>query len=150
MRFRWRAILSGCGLVLFAIGTYADVRKNQDLHHGPSRYFWWSAMRLDSDPLNRHSEAPAPLACINGTDGTGNRLATEPLGTWVDPGWLAKCFILTDLPAFLATKGIVRGLARLGVSEIPSFFVSMPLLTLAWFYFVGWLFDRWRSKRART
>jgi hypothetical protein len=73
-----------------------------------------------------------------------------PMAIWIDPGWLSQCFVLSNLPAFLASVGIVRRLARLAVSEIPSFFVSMPLLTLAWCYFVGRVFDRWRSKRART
>jgi hypothetical protein len=45
--------------------------------------------------------------------------------------------MLTALPAFLATTGIVDGLARLGVSEITSFFVSIPFLTVTWFYFGG-------------
>jgi hypothetical protein len=54
------------------------------------------------------------------------------------------------LPAFLGTAGIVSGLARLDVSEITSFFVSMPFLTVAWFYFIGWMFDRWHGKRERT
>jgi len=63
---------------------------------------------------------------------------------------LAKCFVLTTLPAWLASVAIVYRLARLGVSELTSFFVSMPLLTLVWFYFVGWSFDRWQSKRVRT
>jgi hypothetical protein len=77
-------------------------------------------------------------------------MPTEPLVVWVDPGWLAKCFVLTDLPAFLATEGIVRGLARAGVSEITSFVVSMPLLTMAWFSSMGWLLDRQHSKGRRT
>jgi hypothetical protein len=54
------------------------------------------------------------------------------------------------LPAFLATAGIVGGFARLDVSEITSFFVSMPFLIVAWFYLIGWVFDRWHGKRKRT
>jgi hypothetical protein len=147
MKFRWRAILPICGLLLFAIGTYASMRMNQDFHNGTRRYFWWSALRLDSDPLNKHSSSRDSTSC---TDITENCGSLEPMAIWIDPGWLSKCFVLSTLPAFLASMGIVRGLARLGVSEIPSFFVSMPLLTLAWCYFVGRVFDRWRSKRART
>jgi hypothetical protein len=73
----------------------------------------------------------------------------EPMEIWIDPGWLSKTFTLSVLPAFLAAVGIVRGLARLGVSEITSFFVLMPSLTSIWFYLAGWGFDRWSSKRAR-
>jgi hypothetical protein len=74
----------------------------------------------------------------------------DPVGILVDPGLLAKCFALSTLPAWLTTIGIVRGLARLGVSEVTSFFVSMPLLTVIWCYFVGWALDRWKIKRVRT
>jgi hypothetical protein len=55
--------------------------------------------------------------------------------------------MLSALPAFLAGLGIVHGLARVGVSEVTSFMSSMPLLILAWLYFIGWLFDRWSRKR---
>jgi hypothetical protein len=107
--------------------------------------FWWSALRLDSDPLDRHSSSRASISCTDSPEDCG---FTEPLGIWSDPGWLSNFFVLSALAAFVATKGIVRGLGRLGVNEILSFFVLMPLLTLAWFYFVGWIFDRWHSKRA--
>ncbi|MFZ1159281.1 MAG: hypothetical protein WAO10_15975 [Candidatus Sulfotelmatobacter sp.] len=99
--------------------------ENRAFHSG--RYFWWSAMRLDSDPLDRH---PAPRTAIACHDKVENCLPMEPMEIWIDPGWVTRCFMLLALPAFLATAGIVSGLARLGVSEITSFFVSMPLLTL--------------------
>jgi hypothetical protein len=120
---------------------------NQGFHNGSSRYFWWSALRLDSDPLNRHAADRIPMVC---PDNTENCSPADPSWIWVDPGWMAKFFVFSAFPAFLLTKGIVRGLAGLGVSEIVSFFVAMPPLTLAWFYFVGWTFDRRRRNRART
>jgi hypothetical protein len=147
MRFRWRAILPTCGLLLFAIGTYVSVQINREFHNDNGRYFWWSALRLDSDPLSRHSSARTSISC---TESPENCEFAEPLAIWIDPGWLSNCFVFSALPAWLAAKGIVRGLGQLGVSEITSFFVAMPLLTLAWFYFAGWIFDRWQSKRARA
>jgi hypothetical protein len=123
------------------------MRANRDLPNGAGRYFWWSAFRLDSDPLSRHSSSRTSFAC---PDGSGACLPADPVTIWVDPGWLSKCFVVSGLPAWLAAKGIVRGLGRFGVSEITSFFVAMPLLTLGWFYFVGWTLDQWRSKRVRT
>src|SRR5690242_12107084 len=98
MRLRWKLVLPSFGLLLFAFGTYEAIRMNQGFHPGASRYFWWSALRLDSDPLNRRSQAPVLVHC---SDATENCMATEPLAIWVDPGWLAKCFMLTDLPALL-------------------------------------------------
>jgi hypothetical protein len=142
MRIRSRLVLPACGLVLFAILTYQSMVENRAFHS--SRYFWWSAIRLDSDPLNRHSAARAAIAC---PDKVENCMPFEPMQIWINPGWLTRSFMLLALPAFLATAGIVGGLARLGVSEIMSFFVSMPFLTVAWFYFAGWAFDRWHRKR---
>ena len=42
---------------------------------------------------------------------------------------------------------IVHGLGRLGVSEIASFMLTIPVFIALWFYSVGWLLDRWRYKR---
>jgi hypothetical protein len=54
----------------------------------------------------------------------------------------AKFLMLSALPAFVFGTAVVRGLASLGVSEVWSFAIVMPLLISAWFYFVGWLIDR--------
>ena len=75
-------------------------------------------------------------------------MATDPMYVLVEPGLLAKCLILSAVPGFLLGAGIVHSLSRLGVSEVTSFMISMPLLILVWFYFVGWLFDRWNRKRS--
>jgi hypothetical protein len=147
MRFRWRAIHPLCGLCLFAFGTLASIRANRNFHNDSQRYFWWSTLRLDSDPLNKHSSSRASVACAESTE---TCWPVDPVAIWVDPGWLSKCFVLSVLPAFLVTLAIVRGLAGLGVSELTSFFISMPLLTVVWLYSVGWAFDRWRGKRLRT
>jgi hypothetical protein len=39
-------------------------------------------------------------------------------------------------------------LGRLGVSEIISFHIAMPLLITGWFYFLGRVIDRWRHTEA--
>jgi len=54
--------------------------------------------------------------------------------------------MLSALPAFVVGRAVVSGLARLGVSEVWSFAILMPVLVVAWFYFVGWLIDRWLHK----
>lgn len=61
---------------------------------------------------------------------------------WVDPGWLVKCLMLSALPAFLLEAVILNVLGRLGINQIWCFLITMPLLILAWFYFVSWLIDR--------
>jgi len=54
---------------------------------------------------------------------------------------------LSGLPAFVAAKIIVAGLGRLGINQIWSFMMLMPLLLSAWYFFLGWLVDRWKFKR---
>ena len=66
---------------------------------------------------------------------------------WVDPSLLAQFLMLAALPAFVIGTAGVRGLASLGVSEVETFMILMPLLIFAWFYLVGWLVDRWVRKR---
>ena len=56
-------------------------------------------------------------------------------------------YLWAALPASAATMGIVRGMARLGISEVLSFFVLMPLLVSLWFYLAGWGVDKYRLKR---
>jgi hypothetical protein len=68
---------------------------------------------------------------------------------WAHPGGVERSFVISALPAFIVGTLIVFGLGRLGISEVSSFMISMPLLTSAWFYFVGWLIDRWRLKGTR-
>jgi hypothetical protein len=55
--------------------------------------------------------------------------------------------MLLALPAFVLGAISVSGLGRLGVNEVWSFILLMPLFVFAWFYFGGWLVDRWVRKR---
>jgi hypothetical protein len=143
MRMRWRPTLCLWGLVLFGLLTYASIQGNREMSHGRhGRYFWWGSVRLDSDPLDKH---PTLEPCTQGQDGD---CACDPLYIWVEPGLLEKALVLSALPAFLLVRAVVFGLARLGVNELASFMFTMPVLTLVWFYGVGWLLDRWQHKRS--
>jgi hypothetical protein len=51
------------------------------------------------------------------------------------------------MPAFLIGAAIVHGLARLGVSEVRSFMIALPMLIAFWYYLIGWLLERWTGKR---
>jgi len=143
MRMRWRLALPVLGLVLFGGVTRNSFHVNREIHRTPNRYFWWSSMRLDSDPLNRH-----PLATEPCKDGEEKCVDWTPVSIWVEPGWLAELLVPSAFPAFVFGAVVVHGLGRLGISEVSSFMVVMPLLISAWFYFVGWLVDRWRFKRS--
>ena len=136
---RWRVILPVLGLGLFAWLSYQSFRASYGI---PSqRYFWWSAERLDRDPLNRHPREPR--SC----DPEDKDCPIELDFIWIEPGWIDRTLLLSALPAFIASLGVVYGLARLGVSEVTSFMISTPVFIFAWFYFVGWLLDSWRNKR---
>lgn len=148
MRMRWRPILCIWSMTLFGLLTYGSMRMNSTRFdsgthplHPHNRYFWWGSIRLDSEPLGeRHILKPwveeSDAECVG-----------TPLYIWVHPGWIERALILTALPAFFLAVVITHGLARLGISELLSFMSAMPLLTLAWFYLIGWLLDRWQHKR---
>jgi len=60
-----------------------------------------------------------------------------------------RLLALTGFPAFIASLALAHGLGILGVNEIPIFIMSTPVLIFAWFYFVGWGFERWYNSRKR-
>jgi len=142
---RRRIALPFIGLSLFIALTHNSLRMNREIQRTPSRYFWWTSIQLDSDPLNRHPKSTT-TPCKNGEENCEN---WELRHIWVDPSWMAEFLMLSALPAFVVGTAVVRGLAHLGVSEVWSFMIVMPLLILAWFYFVGWLTDRWVHKRSQ-
>lgn len=136
------------GLLLFSGETYESVRMNLRVnrsdHFTSPRYFYWANIPLDSDPLGK--DRPGTLPCQN---------AAENCAIWnvplliVDPGYLTKAVMLSGFPAFLLGRAVVSGLGSLGVNQIWSFMISMPLLLFSWYYFVGWLLDRFRFKWRR-
>lgn len=131
------------GLSVFIALTYSSVRMNRETQRTPSRYFWWTSVRLDSDPLDRYSNGAKP--CKN----EQNCATWDLANMWVEPGWLAKLLMLSALPAFVVGGLAVGGLGRLGISQVLSFMFLMPVLISAWCYFVGWLLDRWSHKHVR-
>jgi hypothetical protein len=57
--------------------------------------------------------------------------------------------MLSALPAFVVGGFTVGGLGKLGISQVSSFMLLMPVLIFGWYYFVGWLLDRWSHKHHR-
>jgi len=138
---RWRLVLPVVGLIVFTAISYHSYRVNRE---GP-RFFLWSTLRLDSDPLNRDDQSP----CLESKDPCVGWDPAVVDRYWARPGLAERWFARFTLPAFFVSTLIVFGLGRFGISQVLSFFVSMPPLTLAWYYSVGWLVDRWRFKRSR-
>lgn len=149
MKARWRLILPLSGLALFSAITYHSLRRDQEGYgNRPHRYFHWSYLRLDSDPLHRLSLPPQSGPCERGD---ADCIGFEPEFIWITPGWAEKALMVSALPAFLAGSAVVGGLAHAGISEVATFLIAMPPLILAWFYLLGWIIDRWqfqsRSRR---
>ena len=144
MRARWRFILPVVALIAFGVESCSSLRMNRSLGTTPRRYYWWSSTRLDTDPLNKNQKVPSlPSPCKSGEEECG----WEPKFIWVDPGYLMESLMLLALPAFVLGAISVSVLGHLGVNEVWSFMLLMPLFVFAWFYFVGWLVDRWVRKR---
>ena len=142
---RWTLILPLCGLLCFAWGTYSSVRWNRAINpHRPSQYFYWSTIRLDSDPLNKHPQLHAPRPCAEAIE---DCVAWDPESILIHPGVMAQVFFASAIPAFALGMGIVRGLAQFGISEVASFMVTMPIAIISWFYFLGWATARLQQRR---
>ena len=141
---RWRITLLLWGFTLFAALTYNAFRVNHERHSGhPSRYFWWGAARLDSDPMNRHQLNRATArSCAHNTD---DCFDWDPEFIWVTSSAMERALVFSALPAFVVGMAFVHGLGRLGVNEVASFMLTIPVCIALWFYSVGWLLDRWRS-----
>jgi hypothetical protein len=136
MRIRFSVILPVLGLLLFAAVSYRSMAANPEAQSVPNKYYWWSSLRLDTDPLNRHPQFANP--CQNNQQNCSD---WKPAYLDISPSGLDKLLIFSALPAFLAGAGLVIGLSKLGVDEVLTFMVSMPILLFAWFYLVGWLLD---------
>ena len=136
-------ILPVVGLMLFGAVSYHSFRVTQEIQRRPSKYFWWSAIRLDSDPTNKRDQVGELCG------GTGED-CWELRETWVDPGLLDNFVLLSAFPAFFVGGFAVRGLGRLGVNEVSSFMFLMPVLVATWYYLVGLFLDRWRRRRLRS
>jgi hypothetical protein len=135
---RWRIVLPVVGLMLFGAVSHHSFRTNQETQHRPSKYFWWSAIRLDSDPTNKRNQLTRPC---EGTE--ENCVSWDLRKTWVDPGLIENVLLLSAFPAFFIGGFAVRVLGRLGVNEVSSFMLLMPVLIATWYYLIGWLLDRW-------
>jgi hypothetical protein len=145
MQMRWSILFPLLGLVLFGVVSYRSKRVNDELQRSPNRYFWWSSLRLDSDPLNQHPKPPElceydAIHCANWDVNTRK----------VSPGWLERALVISSFPAFLAGFALVLGLARQGINEVLTFMVVMPTLLFGWYFFAGRMLERWLSRRKKA
>jgi hypothetical protein len=140
MNMRWRILLPIIGVIAFGAISYSSYRTGRERHQIPSRYFKWSTLPLDSTPLREQSLSDCVASGVP-------CLAWEQEPTIMSPTVFERLFILSALPAVAACLTLTFVLGKIGVNEILSFMVSMPFLTAAWFYLVGRLLDRRRSRR---
>jgi hypothetical protein len=145
MRLRWSLILPIVGLILFTAVTIRSAKFNAHDESHPRKYFWWSSLRLDTDPLNRHPVPAQPCS-----DGGQNCAEWMLRAQWVTPSIVDRVLAISGLPAFFVGALIVAVCSNLGIDEVLAFMVSMPVLLFCWYYFVGWLIDRWLYKRKQS
>jgi len=138
-------ILPIIGLILFAAVSYRSMPLNEHEQEVPRKYYWWSSLRLDSDPLNHNPDLAVP--CANEKQNCSNG---EFPNMKIGPLWLDRFLIVSALPAFLFEAVLVVVLSKLGLDEVRTFMVSMPILLFAWYYFAGWLIEWWSARRGQT
>lgn len=138
-RLRWRFVFPALGLLAFSTVSYHSLRMNRQFGPTPRRYYWWSSIRLDTDPLNRNLQTRPPCNTAVEDCAWGPHI-------WIEPGYYAKSLMVAALPAFVLSALTLSRLSHMGINEVWSFAISMPAYMFAWFYLVGWLIDRWLSK----
>ena len=143
MRKSCRLAFPVIGIFLFSVVSYHSLRREN--RETQNKYFWWSSIRLDSDPLSRRNSGAIQIPCQDGKENCWE-LRTE----WVDPGLLEQFLMLSAFPAFVVGGFAVRTLGRMGINQVSSFMFLMPVLICAWYYLIGWLLDRWISKRSHS
>jgi hypothetical protein len=143
---RWKLLFPIVALLVFVGISLHSYRVQREAIAASGRYFFWSTIRLDADPLNWHHQSP----CAKSQEPCVDWDVSDSVG-WgrVHAGLLEKVLVVSALPAFLIASLVVFGLGRIGVSEVTSFMFSMPLLICVWFYCIGLLIDRRAYKRAR-
>ena len=125
-------VLPLSGLLFFGLLTCGSYLSNKELHS--AKYFWWSSFELDRDPLNRKS-----LRLVDCKPDDSTCSEWETVSIWIDPGWPARVLIISALPAFVIGRIAVHALGKLGVSELTTFMISVPILMFGWYYLVSWL-----------
>jgi len=145
MWIRLSLILPAVGLLLFAMVTRSSVHNNEDLQHTPHRFYWWSSLRLDTDPLNQHPKPPDrckydPEHCAN----------WDLSSRHITPAWPDRVLVLSAFPAFLAGFAVAYGLGQRGTDEVLTFMVAMPMLLFTWYYVLGAFLDHWLRRLRRN
>jgi hypothetical protein len=136
MRINRKFILPVIGLLLFALGSWQMIRFNRTVTRG-SKYFYWSSIRLDSDPRNRNPAHNSVSDCAD----TPNCVQFDLPFLSLESGLVAQVFMISAFPAFLIGKAIARAMARAGVSEVTTFMIVMPVLIFAWYCLVARAFS---------
>jgi hypothetical protein len=145
MRRFWRVALPIFGLLLFSLVSWHSFRVNREEKqhlHVSNKYFYWSAIRLDTDPANRRNW---DVGKCKETDEN----CWEVREGWIDPGLLDRFLLLIAFPVFVLGRVTVRFFGTMGINKLTSFLLLMPVLLLVWFYFVGWALDFWLHRRPK-
>jgi hypothetical protein len=138
-------ILPFIGLLVFAGQSFQSFRQQQNALKRGNTCFCWSNTPLDEKPFDTRYEVFG-RSNLTSCGYLRELEAQTDLGCG-QPSLPARLLMLTELPAFLMSLGIVKSLAKLGVSEVMSFIVTMPPLIFAWYYFLSWMVARLTRRR---
>jgi len=135
------------GLLVFAGESYRSFSQQRSTLKEDDACFCWSSTALDTKPLNTSHD-------VFGRRNLTSCGYIRELNARTDigcgqPSLPARLLMITALPGFLASLVIVKGFAKLGVSEVTTFIVVTPPLIFAWYYFASWLVARLTSRRKR-
>jgi hypothetical protein len=104
MRVRWSLVLPASGLILFAALSCHSLGVNREVFKSrPSRYFWWSSIRLDSDPLSKHPMVPTTTCQDENKDCS----TWDPVYIWVDPGLGGEHWWFQHFPHLLLAQQLL-------------------------------------------
>ena len=139
---RWRFVLPIAGLILFELVSWQSFsRQRESAHRG--KYFWWSSIRLDTDPASKRFRTPPPCKVSDESS------CFDLIYLWRSQDWPAVLLMVTAFPVFYAGIYLARFVGYLEVSEVTTFMSAMPLLLLSWYYLLGWWIDRRQARRHR-
>jgi hypothetical protein len=133
------------GLFLFALQTYGSFRLHHQFRVVSDRYFYWSAIRLDSRPGQSDHQRSGTYQSDSHDQQAGLRA-----WDWANSSRIGRALMVIAAPAFAICGILVSALAQIGISEVPTFVILLPTLQCVWLYFVGLLIQKLLHRKRKA
>jgi hypothetical protein len=145
MRIRWQVALPIFGLFLFALQTYGSFQLHRQFRVVSDRYFYWSAIRLDSRSGQSDHQRSGTYQSDSHDEQAGLRE-----WDWANSSPIGRALMVIAAPAFAICGILVSALAQIGISEVPTFMILLPTLQCVWLYFVGLLIQKLLHRKRKA